>query len=138
MDQVALCHQDEDRKTNVQLALDYLKLPGDFGGFAFHLRRRILDQTLHRDGQQQPVHWAVVPMLFQEAEELTPFARYPRFNFLKNQSARGVENDRVISEPPIHVDGAAYPLEFVLQTRRKAGLGMTNRFGLAGAGLSND
>ena len=61
-------------------------------------------------------------MLFQEAEELTPFACYPRFNFLKNQSAGGVENDGVISESPIHVDGAAYPLEFVLQTRRKAGL----------------
>ena len=131
VDKVAFGQQNENRKAYIQFALDGFELTRDFSGFPLHFFRRVFDQALDRDSQQEAIDRTVKTMLFQKPEELSPFARRSRFHFFKYQPAGGIQDHRIIREPPVHVDGSTDSLKLILQTRREAGLRMTDCLSLS-------
>ncbi len=122
IDEIAFGEQYENGETDVQFALNYPELARDFAGLPFHFLRGVADQALNRDREKESVHGTIGPILFEQAQELSPLARCPRLNLLENQAAGSVQDDRVIREPPIHVDGSTDALKFVLQSGREPGL----------------
>ena len=133
VDQVALGDHHEDRETQVERALDAIELLGDFSRLGLDLVGGVEDQAVGGNDQQQPVDRALRAVLREKAQEFGPFRAGAGLGLGEEVLAGGVENDRVIREPPVHVDRAAGALEIVLQARRKWNARVPNRFGLAGA-----
>ncbi len=135
---VALGDDDEDRKSDIQNTLNYIQLLGNFARFLLNCVRRILNQAVGRDYEEQAIYRAVGTVLLQESEELFPFACLTGLNVLEHQTTCCVEKDCVVGEPPIHVDRSADTLKLVLHSGRKSDVAMTNRFGFTGPRLTDD
>src|SRR5262249_50337911 len=74
IDEIAFCEQNENRETNVQFTLNHLELACDFAGLPFHFLRGVTNQALDRDGEQESVYRTIRPILFEQAQELSPLA----------------------------------------------------------------
>src|SRR5947208_5755468 len=105
---------DENRISNLKDALDDFELLSDLTGFFLNRISGVFDQTVGGDNEKKPVDGTIGAIFLQESEEFSPFACLTRFDLLKHKTPSGVEQDGVVREPPIHVDGAADALKFVL------------------------
>src|SRR4029077_3264395 len=114
VDEVAFCEQDKNGETHVQLTLNHPELPCNFAGLPLHFLWRIADKALDRDRKEESVYRTIGSILFEQAQELFPLAGRTRFNLLKHQAASGIQDHRIICEPPVHVDGSTDALKFIL------------------------
>ena len=137
-EQVALGDDDIDREPHVEHALNHVELLRDLAGLLQNFLGGIFDQILDGDGEEESVDRAVGPGFFQQGEELAPLAGLAGADFLEHELARRVENDRVVREPPVHVDGAAHALQSVLHSGRETDVAPADGLGLARAGRSAD
>ena len=110
---------------------------GNLARFAGDGIRVVTDKAVCRYDKQKAVNWAIGPVPPEKLKEFPPFTGFTRLDFLKDQSSGGVEKHGLVGKPPVHVDGAAGSLEFVLKSRREADIGVTDGFCLAGAGFTN-
>src|SRR5215471_19331365 len=72
--QVALAHQEVNRKSDVQGSLNQIQLLGEATGLLSDLFGGILDQALHRENDKQPINRAVRASLSQQPHELRPLS----------------------------------------------------------------
>ena len=138
VEQVALRDEHEDGETHVERALDDIELLGDLACLAGNVGFGVLDEAVAGDDKQQAVDGTVGPVAFEEFEELGPFVGLAGSDLLEHEPARGVEQNGAVGEPPVHVDGAADALHFVLQAGWEADVAMADGLGLARAGFADD
>ena len=138
VDQVTFCDENEDREPDIQRALDGVELLGDLCALGFDLFRRVLDQAVRGNDKDHTVDGAVGAALPDEGQEFLPFAGGPCLDVFEHQAARGIENDGIVGEPPVHVDGAAGALEIIVQAGRESDVRVANRLGFARAGLAHE
>ena len=77
-------------------------------------------------------------MFAQKREKFLPLAGRTRGDLFEEQATGGIEDDGIIREPPIHVDGAAHALKVILHSGGKAHVAMPDRFGFSRGGLADD
>ena len=77
-------------------------------------------------------------LLLEELEEFLPFVGGAGDDFLEHEAAGGIEDDGVVGEPPVHVEGAAGALELVLEAGGEADVAVADGLGFAGAGLADE
>src|SRR5580765_4920731 len=140
---IALGDDDVNGETKIEDALDHIQLLRDLAGLGGDIFGGIFDQTVGRNDEQQAVDRTIGAVLSQQLQEFAPFTRLAGFNFLEHQSPGGIEHDRVVGEPPVHVDGAARAhvpdaVVALVHAGREPDVAMTDRLGLARARLAND
>ena len=137
--QVALGHQQVNRETHVQRALDQVQLLRQPAGFLGNPCRRNRLIRLSTDStRNRPLTGQCGRALLSRRRNSPPLGRVAGLGFPEDHRAGGVENDAAVGEPPIHVDRAARALQFVLQPGREINAGMADGLGLAGAGFADD
>ena len=106
-DAVGLGDQDEDREADLQHLLEVEQLLADVLGLALLLVGRVLDQAGRRDHHDGAVDRAVLAVLPQQLEEGRPLLLVGGALLLEGEAAGGVEDHRLVREPPVAVAGAA-------------------------------
>ena len=105
-------------KRTTELPLDHLQLPGNAACLALAARRTSSRMRLSAGNARNSPLMGQFGRYFlkQRQRNSLPFVGRSRLDFLEKQPSSRVEDDGVIGEPPIHVDGAADTLEFILQS----------------------
>ncbi len=112
------------------------------GGVLLALDRRLLQQVLDVDGEQHAVDRPARPRLAQQGEEAVPGAGVDRrVRFLRGVAAGGVDQHRLVGEPPVAVAraaDAAHAGAAHLLGQREVQAGVDQRRGLARAGRADE
>ena len=138
VDQVALRDHHEHGEPHAQRPLNLVELLGDPRALPLQLVGRVLDQRVRRDAQQHAVDRAVRAVRAEQLQKLPPLAGRAGLDLLEHQPPGGVQDDGVVREPPVHVDGAAGALELVLEAGREADVAVADGLGLARPGLADE
>ncbi len=138
VEEIALGDDDEDGEADAEEALDLVELLSDFGGFFLDGIGGVLDEGIDGDDEEDAADGAVGAIVFKELEELVPFVGGAGGDFFEHETAGGIENDGLVGEPPVHVEGAARTLELVLKAGGEADVAMADSFGFSGAGLADE
>ena len=102
-----------------------------FGAFGHHV--------LDREGQDHPVDRLVRPGLFQQVQKRVPAGLVScQIAVLGGVTPGGVDQDRVLGEPEIHVPGAAKARDGLLLRQRKLHPRIGDGGGLTGTGRPDD
>ncbi len=107
------------------------------GGFLQALLRRVAQQLVGGQRDDDAVNRAARPVRAELLEEVFPFGLVGRALFVKGDAAGGVEDDGVVGEPPVVVARAAEAGDLFL-AEREIETGMDQAGGLAGAGLADE
>src|SRR4051812_7901721 len=138
IDLVTLRDRHENRKPHIQNSLDDVQLLRNFARLFLNRVRRIFDQAVGRDYEKEPIDWTIRPVLFEQGKKLAPLARFTGFNLLEHEPTSGIQKDRMVRKPPIHVDCAADSLKLVLHSRGETHVAVPNRLRFSRAGLSHN
>ena len=138
VDEVALGDDDEDGESHFEDAADDVELLCDLLGLGLDGVGGVGDEGVGRDDEHEAVDGAGGAGGAEEAEELLPLACGACLDLLEHEAAGGVENNGVVGEPPVHVDGAAGALEGVLEAGWEAYVAVADGLGLAGAWLADE
>jgi len=110
----------------------------DLRALAFERVGGVLDKRVGRDAKKHAVDRAIGAAGPQQLEKLAPLAGRAGVDFLEHQPPGRVEHDRVVGEPPVHVDRAADALELVLEPGRESHVAVPDGLGLAAARLADE
>ena len=138
VEEVAFGDDDEDGEAHAEDALDLVELLGDLGGFFLDGVGGVLDEGIDGDDQEHAVDGAVGAVALEELEELVPFVGGAGDDFLEHEASGGIEDDGLVGEPPVHVEGSAGALELVLEAGREADVAVADGLGFSGARLADE
>jgi hypothetical protein len=134
-DQVALRHHHVDRRTHAEMGVQLLQAQAQLGRVLLAVGRCLLQQVLDVHRQQHAVDRSARPALLQQAEKLLPGGGVCLLvGLLQRVAAGGVDQHRLVGEPPVAVAGAADALDrrlAHLAGQREGQPGIHQRGGLA-------
>ena len=102
-DPVGLRHHDEDGEADLEHPLQVHELRPDVRGLLVLLLGRVLEEGRGRDDHEDAVDRAVLAVLLEHLQEGRPLRRVGGRLFLEREPAGGVEDDRLVREPPVAV-----------------------------------
>ncbi len=142
-EQVALGDQQIDRKAHAKLLVQLLHALAHRARVLGPLGRAARQQVGHRHRHQHAVQRLARPAALQQAEKAGPgLAVAALVAVLRGVAARGVDQHRLVGEPPVAVARAADAAKLVLRraSRRAETCSpeLTQRGGLARAGRADD
>src|SRR4029077_9087447 len=122
-EQIAFGDEEVNREAHIEGALDEVELLGQAAGLLGDGVGRVANKALNGEDEEQAVDGAMGAGALEETEKLAPLRGFAGAGIVEEHGAGGVENDAAVGEPPIHVDGAAGALEFILETGREIDAG---------------